>query len=196
MIVLIAALWPGTSSRAAPVTVAPRSKATSPLAVVRAIHGGLGVAAPKHGLGKGAIHENLFSNYLLRTAARQLASIAFHDGSVLHLNQKTDATLVSPSSTHIKNGELDEIIRPGSSHKVTTPSATASAIGTNFDTLCKPQICFFFVLEGSVLVTAKVAGGTQPQTVTVIVKTGHYISVVKDQAPSAVTPIAGDPTTN
>src|SRR6266496_2950320 len=66
------------------------------LAQIRFIKGGVIVQPPKKKAGKGKVKQKLYNQYLLRTGPNQKSSICFKDGTVLHLNQRTDAVLKSP----------------------------------------------------------------------------------------------------
>jgi sugar lactone lactonase YvrE len=107
--------------------------AAARIAQVRFIYHGLGIQPPRKGVQRGKLHDPLFSRYALHTQVSQKASIGFHDGTVLHLNQETDAVIASPHLTHVVHGEVAEYLAPGSDHTVQAASATASAIGTTYD---------------------------------------------------------------
>jgi len=164
---------------AAPVRVLASSHLlkSGSLAKVRAIKRGLLVAPPSRQYAKGKVKESLASKYALRTGRKQLASLAFFDGSILHLNQLTDAVLRSASVTTVKKGEVDQITQPGTDHKISTAVATASAIGTEWDTRCNKKLCVFTDVEGAVLVQGKVGA---PVTIT----TGQQTTVRKGKAPT------------
>src|SRR5437588_6075831 len=70
--------------------------AAGQLGEVKAIKNGLGVQPPGKGQQKGAVHMRLFNSYGLHTGKSELASVGFKDGTILHLNQQTDAVLRSP----------------------------------------------------------------------------------------------------
>jgi hypothetical protein len=150
---------------------------------VRAIKRGLMVAPPKRSFSKGKVKERLFTQYALRTGRQQRASVGFVDGSILHINQLTDAVLVSVQATRVNKGEVDQIVVPGTHHDITTPVATASAIGTEFDTRCaSKKVCVFTVVEGAVLVTSKTGAS-------VTVTTGEQSTVKKGKAPTPPKPV-------
>jgi hypothetical protein len=152
------------------------------LAQVRFIHLGLKVAPPKRSYAKGHVRQKLAARYALRTLTRQKASVCFRDGSILDINQRTDAVLNDPAHTVVHRGEVDQQVMPGSNHTVRTAEAVASAIGTQFDVLRRPGISEFVVVEGAILVRSKKGS--------VIVKTGEQTTVKKGHAPSA--PVATD----
>jgi len=86
---------------------------TPPVARVKFIDHGLGVQPPHQKLRKGKMKDPLFNSYLLRTRAHQRASIRFRDGSILNMNQQTDALLRSSHMTQVGRGEVDEIVTSG-----------------------------------------------------------------------------------
>lgn len=129
---------------------APAHRAT--LAHVRAVIRGLGVQPPHKHAHKGKKAESLYQQYALETKRSQRASLAFRDSTILYLNQLTNAVLRDPHTTVVKDGEIDEVHAPGTNHTVITASATASAIGTNFDVRVKGKHSVFIVVAGSLLV--------------------------------------------
>jgi F5/8 type C domain/FecR protein len=151
------------------------------LAQVRFIHIGLRVAPPKRGYVKARVRQNLASKYALRTLKRQKASLCFRDGSILDVNQRTDAVLTDAAHTVVRRGEVNEHVMPGSSHAVQTAEAVASAIGTQFDVLRRPAVSTFVVVEGAILVQSKQGS--------VIVKTGQETTVRRGRAPTTPTPV-------
>jgi uncharacterized protein YkwD len=171
-----------------------RGNSPRPLGTVRAIVHGLTVTPPGRQAGDGSVKESVFSRYALHTGARQLASVGFSDGTVLHMNQLTDAELTSPSSTRVRSGQVEQLVRPGTTHTVMTSSATASAIGTNWDTSCTKRRCVFAVVEGAVIVAATVRVRTKRRIVRVLVTTGYETTVVTGKAPTTPVRISGNPT--
>lgn len=146
------------------------------LAQVRAIRRGLSVQPPRRRAGRGRVKQRLFNRYALRTAARQKAEIGFKDGTVLHMNQRTDAVLQSPTVTLVRAGEVAQQVVPGSRHRVQTGVATASAIGTKFDVRVRGKITVVTVAEGAVVVANKFGR--------VIVKTNRRTTVRPGRKPS------------
>ena len=63
--------------------------------------------------------------------------------------------------TQVKKGEVDSIVKPGSNHQIQTSVATATAIGTQWDTRCSTAQCLFIVVEGAVKVTSKKGAATK-----------------------------------
>jgi hypothetical protein len=157
--------------------------ASSSLGSVRFIQRGLAVQPPHHRASKGRVRQPLFSLYALNTKVLQRASIAFADGSLMHMDQETDAVLRSPSITQVKKGQVAEVVTPGTTHQVQTSEAVATAIGTSFDVKVKRKkhVTIVVVVEGAVLVQNKQGS--------VLVKTGQKSTVQKGQAPSAPVPI-------
>ena len=167
-------------SAAALGAYAPAARAARPtLGHVRYIQRGLSVQPPHQKAGKGKQRQSLLAAYGLRTAVLQRDSIAFVDGTLLHIDQRTDAVLASPSITRVNRGQVDEVVAPGTNHSVRTASALATAIGTNFNVHVKGKITLVTVVEGAVLVNN--AAGS------VLVKTGQRTSVMKGQAPTPPT---------
>jgi hypothetical protein len=165
------------SQSTVPRVEASHLSASGSVASVRAIIHTLLVAPPKKQYARGKVKQSLKAKEALKTGKGDLASLGFVDGTVLYLNQQTLATLASPSVTKVTNGEIDQILQPGTKHTVQTAVATASAVGTEFDTACTPGLCVYTVVEGAVLVTST-AGGS------VLLKNNQQSSVRKGQAPS------------
>lgn len=110
--------------------------ATPALGHVHYIHRGLTVRPPRRKPSKGNVRQALFAAYALQTRSLQRASISFADGTILHIDQQTNAVLRSTSLTMVRHGQVDEVVSPGTSHTVQT-AAAAAAIGTNFDVKVK-----------------------------------------------------------
>lgn len=102
------------------------------LAQVKFIARGLTVQPPRGRAVKGKMNMLLFGHYGLQTGTGERASIEFRDGTILHMNERTDAVLSSPHVTFVKDGVVDEAVVPGSNHRVQTAAAIAAAVGTNF----------------------------------------------------------------
>jgi hypothetical protein len=147
----------------------------SGLASVKYIYHGLTVQPPHKRAGKGKIKEALFTQYFLQTHKAQRASLRFKDGTILHMNQYTDAVLQSPHITRVKKGEVDEVLMPGTNHQVSTATAVATAIGTNFLVKAVKGGAYFIVVHGAV----HVANAKGSQTVT----TNEESLVVKGHPP-------------
>jgi hypothetical protein len=167
-----------------PVTVmsAPIADAAGhQVGAVRFIRHGLGVQPPGGRSVAGRVRMPLFNNYGLRTGASEEASVGFRDGTMLHINQRTDAVITSPSVTKVRQGEVDEDLAPGADHRIQTAAAVASAIGTNFLVRIIGRSSYVMVLHGAVLVA-------NPQG-TVVVKSNQGSLVIPGQAPEPAYPV-------
>ncbi len=146
------------------------------IGVVRYILHGLTVTPPKHKSRPGKVKLPLFNLYGVRTGTAQKASIAFHDGTLIHLNQHTDAILFSPTVTQLRNGEIQEVLKPGTNHQVQTASALGAATGTILDVKVKNHKATFTVIEGALRVSSKHGS--------VVVKTNQQSSVTGQKKPT------------
>lgn len=163
----------------APVRAAPAQLPT--LAHVRAIVHGLSVQPPHKHARKGKKADPLYQRYGLATKRSERASLAFKDGTILYINQLTSAVLRSSSTTVVAGGEVDEVHPPGTDHKVVTASATASAVGTNFDVRAKGKRSVFIVVSGALLVKNKKGQ--------VMVTSNQETTVVANVAPTPPAPV-------
>jgi hypothetical protein len=171
---MVALLWPGIAAAGS----APLAPA---IGKVTFIQRGLKVR-PAHGpLEAGKVLMPLFPAYGLQTGAGERASIGFHDGTTVHLGQLTDVVLRSASLTTVNNGQVNEILAPGTNHRVQTSAAVAAAIGTNFLVRIVGGGSYFMVLRGAVLV--KNAHGSE------LVKARQGTFVVPGQAPEPAYPV-------
>lgn len=158
----------------------------STLAKVLFIYHGLSVQPPHKKRQQGKKNMKLYNQYFLQTQKAQKASIRFNDGTTLHMNQRTDALLRNPHVTYVQKGQVDEILAPGTSHRVATAAAVAAAIGTNFVVQVipqgkgKPPASRFIVVHGAVQVSNP--QGTQ------VVKTNQASVVLQNQAPQPAQP--------
>jgi hypothetical protein len=151
------------------------------IAQVRYIRRGLTVSPPHKHHTRGKVKMPLYNQYGLNTAAGEKASIAFVEGTVLHMNQLTSVLLQSPHVTTVQKGEVQEDVKPGSNHQVQTSTALASAVGTIFDVrVFKHHRAIFTVVEGALLVK-------NPKGTT-LVKTDQQTVVQSGQAPGAPQP--------
>jgi hypothetical protein len=146
------------------------------LGVVRYILHGLTVTPPKGKSMKGKVKLPLFNQYGVHTGASQKASIGFQDGTLIHLNQHTDALLASPTTTRLQDGEIQEVLTPGTNHQIQTASALGAATGTIIDVKVVNNKATYVVLEGALHVTTKHGS--------VLVKTNQKTSVTGTQAPT------------
>lgn len=152
----------------------------SKVAQVQFVWHGLSVQPPNKKPEKGKKKMPLFNKYFLQTQKQQRASIRFKDGTILHMNQQTDAQLSSPHVTYVRSGQVDEILAPGTNHKVQTATAVAAAIGTNFVVQVVGKGTRFVVVHGALKVKNK--KGTQ------YVKTNQASIVLPNQAPQPPQP--------
>jgi streptogramin lyase len=120
------------------------------VARVRFIDHGLLVRPPQRSQQAGKVNMPLYDGYLLRTQARQRASIRFRDGTTLQINQLTDAILQNPHLTLVNRGEVEEILRPGTTHSIQAASAIAAALGTKFDIKVQGRRGTIVVISGAV----------------------------------------------
>lgn len=162
----------------------PRVAFTAParLGTVRYIHRGFGVQPPHHSRQKGKVKQPLYAHYGLHTGPKQMASVGFQDGSLLHINQRTDAVLAAANLTSVQQGEVAEVVIPGTDHTIKTGAAVATAIGTAFDVRYRHNVMVVTVVEGAVLV--------QNAHGSVVVKSGEQTTVKKGKSPSR--PVAVD----
>src|SRR5947209_16121500 len=109
-----------------PAVAASPLQAPGRLAEVRYIYHGLGVQPPAHPTHSARVHDPLLGGYGLQTRVGQRASMAFGDGTTLHVNQNTSLILSSPHMTVVRSGEVAEYLRPGTDHRVQTAAAVAS----------------------------------------------------------------------
>jgi tripartite motif-containing protein 71 len=177
---LALALWiaGGSPGQAA----AHGAQAAAGIAAVRFIEHGLGVQPPRKAVHAGHLHDPLFSQYNLRTQSGQKASIGFHDGTVIHLNQNTDAVIASPHLTRVAHGEIAEYLAPGSAHVVQTATASASAIGTTYDVRTTASgSAVFVVLHGALQVHNRRGA--------VLVKSNHQTTVAPGKPPTPPSPV-------
>lgn len=149
---LVAALTVLAAMAPAVPAGARRASAPSWLAQVRFIERGLGVGPPTGALHAGKVNDSLYNAYRLRTQRLARASIRFKDGTVVHLNQDTDAQITS-HLTRVTRGEIAEYLAPGTDHRVQTATAVASATGTTFDVRSNGATSIFVVLHGALQVS-------------------------------------------
>jgi len=103
------------------------------LAWVQVIINGLGMAPPSQGLREAKLQDALYTHYDLRTQPKEKARLQFVDGTQLYINESTDAVLQDPLHTTLKQGELDQVDKHGSIHRIQVGGTVATANGTNFD---------------------------------------------------------------
>lgn len=166
--VLLSTLLLPDSLRAAPTT------APAAIASVRYIYHGLGVRPPNQAQHDAHLKDPLFDQYGIRTQHDEKASIGFRDGTVLHMNQDTDAVLTA-HLTQVRRGKIAEYLAPGTNHRIQTSAAVAAAIGTTFLVSAEGNQSTFVVLHGVVEVSN--ASGR------VVVRSDQETSAVPGQAP-------------
>lgn len=149
---LVLALIVGFTSLAVGSTTHVVAANSSQLGKVRTIQHGLAVQPPHKKSHRARVSAPLFNQFALHTRARERAAIQFIDGTVLNINERTDAVLRDPRVTVVRRGEVCFIHRPGSTHTVQTAAATASAIGTVFDVRLTGARTYFVVASGHLLV--------------------------------------------
>jgi hypothetical protein len=163
------------SARKATTDRAERAAKKSPVAGVRYIHGGLGVQPPHQRRHAGTVKESLYDKFDLNTLRQQRAALRFGDGTQLDLDQSTDVLIHDPHLTRVKSGQIEQVVAPGTDHRVQTAAAVASAIGTDFIAQQGKRLSTFIVVEGSLLVSNSFGS--------VIVKTGEAVTVTPGKAP-------------
>jgi sugar lactone lactonase YvrE len=182
LLVLSAGALP--SMAAAPVDVPARhqtsGKSNGGLAEVRFIYHGLAFWPPRQRPRSARVHTPLFSQYSLRTGRDQKASVRFTDGTALHLNVNTDATLTA-HNTVVRNGEVAQYLQPGTDHTVQTADVLATAIGTTFDIRVVGATTTLVVLHGALQVSGN--GGS------VVVKSNHQTIVAGNNPPTPPTQV-------
>jgi hypothetical protein len=164
-------------------------KRASPLASVRAIIKGLTEQPPHQKQRRGHVRDPLQTQYGLQTLRAQKAAVAFRDGTTLQIASQTSLVLRDPHITAVNSGKVEELVAPGSDHRVQTAAAVASAVGTRFIVIVhrrhirhrgkKPTIKIeeqVIVIEGAVRVRTKHAS--------VLVKTGQETTIQQGQKPS------------
>lgn len=172
LLVLALLAMPLVASHTVNVSAAPAGWT----AQVRYIFHGLSVQPPGKKMRRGTRNMSLFNRYFLRTQARQRASIGFRDGTALHMNQRTDVELRSPNLTYVRRGEVDQVVRPGTTHTVQTGTVVTGAIGTEYDTRVSGTTTVVIVVHGAVL--AQNAKGS------VLIKTNQESVIAKNKAPT------------
>lgn len=138
---------------------------------VKVIIRGLGVKPPARPLREGKVRDPLYDAYFLRTRAREKARLQFGDGTILNVNQNTDATLRDPHHVMIAQGEIDQVDKKGSVHLIQTNAAIATALGTNYDVKIYRGKIYITVVSGLVVVsnsTGKVSVRRNQQTIVVL----------------------------
>jgi len=177
-LVAAATLWTSAGARAD--TVQHGTAKSSQLAKVWYIFRGLTVQPPHTAGMHGKTKMPLYAAYDLRTAEDQKASIRFNDSTTLHINERTDAVLRSPSVTYVGSGEVDEVLVPGTDHRIQTASAVASAIGTNYLVKALGK-------RGSIFIVVRGAVRVKNSKGSVTVRKNQQSVVLPNQAPQQPT---------
>lgn len=127
-------------------------------------------------------NQRVKNNYGLRTGRRSKAEIRFDDHSILRVNERTDMVVYDAKSLRniqLNQGAVWVKVAKGVNTTITTPTATATARGTQFEVRANGEILVF---EGSVAVSA---GGQ-----TVLVESGNKVSVGTGGQPTSVIPLS------
>jgi FecR protein len=124
------------------------------LGIVKIILRGLGEKPPNLTLREAKVLDPVYTRYFLRTKSREKARLQFVDGTALNINQNTDAVLQDPNHTTVNQGEVDQVDKNGSTHRIQGGGAVATANGTNFDVRVVKGRIFFVVDRGRVTVTS------------------------------------------
>jgi hypothetical protein len=149
---------------------------SSPLASVRAIILGLTELPPHQKKRPGRVKDSLQSQYGLLTQQRQRAAVGFRDGTTLAIAPQTSLVLRDPHITSVTAGKVVEVVAPGSDHRLQSPAAVASAVGTRFVIIVHGKHTMVVVIEGAVRVRTKHAS--------VLVKTGQETTIVNGHKPT------------
>ena len=152
----------------------------SPLAIVRAIIRGLTERPPHQNQRTGHVKDPLQSQYGLQTLRLQKAGVAFRDGTTLQIAPQSSLLLRDAHITTVNSGKVEELVAPGTDHRVQTAAAVASAVGTRFLVIVKGKLTTVAVIEGAVRVRTKHHS--------VLVKTGQETTVRPGHRPSTPRP--------
>lgn len=119
------------------------------------------------------------NRYGVRTLRRSRAQINFNDHSVLRINERTDVVVLDSASLRniqLNDGAVWVKVAKGVNTTVTTPTATATARGTEFQVFANGDL---FVYEG--IVDLHIGGRT------VAVTAGNKVTFSNDGKPSEPT---------
>jgi hypothetical protein len=139
---------------------------------VRYIDHGMSVQHQHQARQAAHVKDPIFNADNLLTIRNQRASIGFHDGTVLHLNQNTDA-IIDTHLSQIHKGEVAEFVAPGTNHRVQTSSAVASSIGTAYDVRTDGSTSVFVVLHGALQVSNSLGAVTVKSDQQTVVPPNH-----------------------
>lgn len=96
--------------------------------------------------------QRIKNNYGIRTLRRSEAQVKFFEGSILRVNERTDVTIQNTATLRkfqLNQGAVWVKVAGGVNTTVATPTATATARGTEFEVLSNGEV---IVYEGSVVV--------------------------------------------
>lgn len=155
------------------------------LSVVREVQVSAATVMENRGFLDARDGQQIRNNYGVRTKRRSHALINFFDHSQLRVNENTDM-VVNDSATRrlvqLNRGAVWVKVAKGVNTSIQTPTATATARGTEFEVLSSGET---LVYEGSVEVT--IDGQT------VVVQAGQKLSVDSDGKVTSSTPVPLDP---
>jgi len=115
------------------------SAGVSPLGHVRVIMHGLTLLRPRAVPAPARVGERLFGADGLQTRQAQRASVAFFDGSILDLDQRTEVVFRSVKLIELTTGRIAEVDASGRRQRVQTNAAVATALGTRFAVFITPK---------------------------------------------------------
>jgi len=131
--------------------------------------------------------QRIKNHYGLRTGRRSKAEIHFDDKSILRVDERTDIVVKDPGPNQRlvdvrgKEGGVWIKVAKGINTTITTPTATATARGTEFEVRANGDI---LVYEGSVAVHPSKGGQT------ILVEAGNKVSVGTGGQTPTVAPLA------
>lgn len=107
----------------------------------------------------------------VRTGAEVRCEFRLADGSEIRLNRQTELLFATGRRLDLITGQVLARVAPApAAFQVTVPGATITALGTEFDVLCKPAESVLTVFEGS----TKVEGKGPEQ----LIRTGEAATIV------------------
>jgi hypothetical protein len=110
----------------------------------------------------------------VRTGAEGRCEFDLADGSEVRLNNHTELLFAAGRNLELLKGQiLARVARAPAIFQVVIPEATITALGTEFDVLCKPAESVLTVLEGSTRVEGK--GREQ------VIKTGEAATIMNGE---------------
>jgi|GEM_PF-4710493 len=132
--------------------------------------------------------QPIWNNYGIRTLRRSQAEIKFTDHSVVRVNERTD--MIVEDAASLRHIQLDQgavwiRVAKGVNTTISTPTATATARGTEFEVRGDGET---LVYEGTVEVKGKVTGTE------LLVSAGHKVTFDADGNPSKPIPLTPEET--